>query len=74
MPSIYTELTAVAVLVIMTCYGSLASGAPAEVVLDFSTAVALMGLAITLANAAAREVATMAVRWGVKTLMHMLLL
>ena len=74
MPSIYTELTAVAVLVITTCYGSLASGAPAEVVLDISTAVALMGLAITIANAAAREVATMAVRWGVKTLMHMLLI
>ena len=61
-------------MVIATCYGSLMSGAPAEVILDISTAVAFMGLAITLGNAAAREVATMTVRWGIHIMMHVLLL
>ena len=74
MPGILTELTAVAVLVIATCYGALMSGAPLEVVFDFSTAVALLGLAITIGNAAAREIAMMTVRWGVQIMMHVLFL
>ena len=74
MPSIYTELTAVMVLVLLTCYGSLMSGAPIEVVLDFSTAVALLGLAITIGNAAARELACMTVRWGMQIMIHVILI
>ena len=74
MPSIYAQLVAVAVLVLATMYGSLMGGAPIEVVVDFSTTVALMGLAITIANAAAREVAIMTVRWGIQTISHVLLL
>ena len=74
MPHIFTELTAVAVLVIATCYGALMSGAPLEVVFDFSTAVALLGLAITIGNAAAREFATMTLRWGAHIITHVLLL
>ena len=74
MPSIYMELTAVAVLVLVTTYGALMSGAPVEVVFDFSTAVALMGLAITISNAAAREVAMMTVRWGLQVMLNVLLM
>ena len=69
-----TELLAVLVLTTVTAYGTLMGGAPAQVALDFSTIVSLMGLGITVGNAAARELATMAVRWGVRTILHMLLI
>ena len=74
MPHICTELTAVAILVLATCYGALMSGAAIEVVFDFSTAVGLLGLAVTIANAAAREFATVTVRWGVDIIMRVVLL
>ena len=74
MPSIYTELTAAMVLVILTCHGALWSGAPIEVVFDFSTAVALLGLAMTIGNAAARELACMTVRWGMQIMFHVILI
>ena len=74
MASFYIELLAVLVLTTVTAYGTLMGGAPAEVALDVSVIVSLMGLGITVANAAARELATMAVRWGVKTIVRVILL
>ena len=74
MPSIYTELAALAMLVLATSYGALMSGAPPEVAFDFSTVVALMGLAITIANAAAREIACMTMRWGHSIMLHVILI
>ena len=74
MPSIYTELTAVMVLVIVTTYGSVMSGAPRSVVLDISTAVTLLGMATAIGNAAARELACMTVRWGMQIMIHVLLI
>ena len=69
-----TDLTAVAIMVLATCYGSLMGGATIETMIDFSTAVGLLGLAVTLGNAAAREFATMMVRWGVDIIMRVVLL
>ena len=74
MASFCIELLAVLVLTTVTAYGTLTGGAPAEVALDVSVIVSLMGLGITVANAAARELATMAVRWGVKTIVRVILL
>ena len=74
MASFYIELLSVLVLTVVVAYGSLMSGAPAEVAMDLSVIISLMGLGITVANAAARELAIMTVRWGVRTIMHMILL
>ena len=59
-----SELLAVAILAVVTCYGALISGASMAVVIDFTTVVSLLGLAITIANAAAREFAGMTMHWG----------
>ena len=64
MASFYIELLSVLVLTVVVAYGSLMSGAPAEVAMDISVIISLMGLGITVANAAARELATMTIRWG----------
>ena len=69
-----SELMSVAILAVVTVYGALISGAPAVVAIDFATIVSLLGLAITIANATAREFAGMAVRWGVQTILHVILL
>ena len=74
MANFATELLAVLVLTLMVSYGSLLSGAPAEVAMDISVIISTMGLGITVANAAARELAHMAVRWGVKTIVRIILL
>ena len=74
MASFYIELLSVLVLTVVVAYGSLMSGAPAEVVRDISVIISMMGLGITVANAAARELAHMTVRWGVKTIMRIILL
>ena len=74
MASFYIELLSVLIVTVVVAYGSLMSGAPAEVAMDLSFIVSMMGLGITIANAAARELAVMSVRWGVRTIMHMILL
>ena len=74
MANFYTELLAALLLTTVTAYGSLMSGAPAEVAMDISVIVSMMALGITVANAAARELATMTVRWGVKTIVRIILL
>ena len=72
MASFGVELLAVLVLTVVTAYGSLMSGAPAEVAMDISVIVSMMGLGITVANAAARELATMTIRWGVKIIVRII--
>ena len=74
MALIGSELLAVAILSVVTCYGALISGASMTVVIDFTTVVSLLGLAITIANAAAREFAGMTMHWGVNTIMRVVLL
>ena len=74
MASFYIELLAVLVLTVVSAYGSLMSGAPAEVAMDISVIVSMMALGTTVANAAARELATMTIRWGFKTIVRIILL
>ena len=74
MPSIYSQLTAVMVLMIAATYGSVMSGAPRSVVLDISTAVTFLGMATAVGNAAARKLAGMTVRWGKRIMIHVLLI
>ena len=74
MASFCIELLAVLLLTTVTAYGALMGGAPAEVAMDISVIISLMGLGITVANAAARELATMTIRWGVKIIVRVILL